>query len=250
MASSVRKDIFQVFATHSVPPDLSKEEFEAKFDAYLDDVLAPQNVRRNFLKYEVLRQNDRFDEYLESYGCIPREPMVVVRAQAESPDHIISVLADPEVQRKCEAAESFGLQTGARVFSVDAEQVIDRISSVAPENRVHLVCIYKVPENISPEQYGKGVSKFLDDWAALPTVQKNFMKLQKCFPNVAMDAHIDKVGYSQPEPAFIAHLELETWDNVVDFQTDEARKLVLDANRDFGLGDRCCIFTADLITKI
>ncbi|KAF8175908.1 hypothetical protein K438DRAFT_83296 [Mycena galopus ATCC 62051] len=250
MASSARKDVVYTIAVHTAPSHLSKEEFEAKFDAFLDDLLTIPNFRRNVSKLEVLRQNDRFDEYLEPYGCIPREPMVVVRLQTESADHIISILEDPEVQQKCQAAESFGLLTGTRAFCADVEQIMDRDSHVAPGDRVHALCIYKVPENLSPEQYGKGFSRYFDDFAALPSIQKNCVKVQKLVQNSTMDAHIHKVGYSQPEPTFIAFLELETWDNVLDAHTDEAQKLTLAAKRDFGLNNRGCIFTADLVTKI
>ncbi|KAF8175901.1 hypothetical protein K438DRAFT_1979410 [Mycena galopus ATCC 62051] len=172
-------------------------------------------------------------------------------------------------------AESFGLLTGTRAFCADVEQIMDRDSHVAPGDRVHLMCIYKVPENISPEQYGKGFSRYFDDFAALPSIQKNCVKIQTLFQNSAVDAHIDKVGYSQPEPTFIAHIEFETWDNLIrrgttslthtyylfffscffpdkyfQLQTEEAQKLTLAANRNFGLNNRGCIYTADLVTKI
>ncbi|KAF8175903.1 hypothetical protein K438DRAFT_1979413 [Mycena galopus ATCC 62051] len=55
MASSARKDVVYTIAVHTAPSHLSKEEFEAKFDTFLDDLLAIPNFRRNLLKLEVVR---------------------------------------------------------------------------------------------------------------------------------------------------------------------------------------------------
>jgi hypothetical protein len=99
---SARKDIVQIVGVHKVPSHLSKEEFEAKYETLVEEMVALPSMKNNFLKLEIVRttsmrtfralnasfrqqflQNDRFDQYLESYRCPPRESLVIVRGEIE-----------------------------------------------------------------------------------------------------------------------------------------------------------------------
>ncbi|KAF7354108.1 hypothetical protein MVEN_01098200 [Mycena venus] len=250
MPSSQRKDILQVISIHKVPSHLSKEDFEAKYVALLDEFLLMPQFERNLLKLEIMFQNDRFDEHLGSYGVPPREPVLVATAELESFDNLLAILSDTEVQQKIKHAEDFGLQSGASAFSIDVESKIERDSPLSVGDRVHIMAIYKVPGGMSTEQYGKGHGTFLEDYAAIPAVQNNLVKLEKWTQNNALDEHLHMVGYSRPEPTFIIHGELETWKNVVEFQDAESRKVALTANENFGLYTQACVFTADVVTKL
>ncbi|KAF8142368.1 hypothetical protein K438DRAFT_1995054 [Mycena galopus ATCC 62051] len=212
MASSARKDIVEVIGIHTAPPHFYKEEFEAKFDAYLDDVLAPPNVWRNFLKYEVLRQNDRFDEYLESYGCIPREPMVVVRAQVEpnpSVDHLISTLRYSE-SAKLLRVLAFTLELAS------SPRILNKSWITIPPSPLRIAftsCLFTRSRKTSRQN---NMAKTFQKARLIVLSQAQTLNQVQLFQISALDAHIDKIGYSQPEPTFIAHVELETCDNVVD----------------------------------
>ncbi|KAF7354238.1 hypothetical protein MVEN_01111600 [Mycena venus] len=249
MSSSARKDLFEVIAIHRVPAHLPKEEFEGKLEALIDQLLLLPIFKQNILKLQILLQNDRFDEYLESYECPPREPLAVVKVQAETIDNIMAIMNDLEVQKMVKRAEDFGLPSATCAFGIDVERTMDRVSCVEAADRVHLVCIYKVPENISAEEYSRGFESFTETFPGVPTIQENFVKFEKWLPNNVLDDHLHGVGYSRPDPTFLLHVEFESWENVIAFQNADSRKPVLAANRDFNLNTRACGFTADLVTK-
>ncbi|KAF8192372.1 hypothetical protein K438DRAFT_2018062 [Mycena galopus ATCC 62051] len=251
MPSAARKDVLNVLAIYKVPPHLSKEEFEAKLNSFLDDLVALPEVQRNVLKVEILFQNDRFDGHLQHYGYPPREPLVVAMAQVESADHAIAIMSDPEMQKIVQGAQNL-LEAGACTFTVDVQQLVDRDSHVAPGDRVHLLGIYKVPAQMSREEYGQEWHKFMNKYLAIPEVANNHLKLETYFHNTALDDHLHKIGFSPAEPMLILHGELETWENVVDLfqgQKEDLRKLVQAANRDFDFSTGSCTFTGDVVIK-
>ncbi|KAJ7851246.1 hypothetical protein B0H14DRAFT_2761991 [Mycena olivaceomarginata] len=176
-------------------------------------------------------------------------PRLFSEASAQSAESYIAVLSDPEVQKGMEGAKSFSLQAQTSAFFTDVDQNFERESHVAPKDRVHIFGIYHVPGHISKDKFEKGFIKFFEDYSDIPTIRKNFVKMEKWMPNNTVDDHIHRVGYPPPETMFISHGELETWENVVDFQNEDSFKAVLAAKSDFDLNTNASVFTADLITK-
>ncbi|KAJ7869930.1 hypothetical protein B0H14DRAFT_2726777, partial [Mycena olivaceomarginata] len=217
----------QIVGVHKVPSHLSKEEFEAKYETL-----------NNFLKLEiVLLQNDRFDQYLESYRCSPRESLVVVRGEIESAESYIAV------QKKMEGVPRALVCRAERLHFA---WILSKTLRTILASLLKIVFIYGHPQGPAvhlKEECGKRFIKFFENYSHIPMIRKNFVKW---VPNSAVDDHIHRVGYPPPETAFTTHIELETWENVVDFQNKESFKPVLAAKRDFDFNTNANVFTADL----
>ncbi|KAJ7910311.1 hypothetical protein B0H13DRAFT_1876846 [Mycena leptocephala] len=101
MSPSARKDGFHVMGMHKIPPHLSKDEFETKLEALIDEAVKLPLVQRNLLKVEMVRcilifshptsrkfgdqifQTDLMDEHVKPFGFPPREDVVFVEVQCE-----------------------------------------------------------------------------------------------------------------------------------------------------------------------
>jgi hypothetical protein len=54
MSPSARKDVFQAVGIRPVRPNLSKEEFYAKIEVFVEDALLLPIVQKNLLKIQVV----------------------------------------------------------------------------------------------------------------------------------------------------------------------------------------------------
>jgi len=79
------------------------------------------------------------------------------------------------VQQLVEAAKQFGLQSGACVFPAD---IVSKIDSPSVEDAVHIIGIYKVPRDLTAEEYGQKFNAFVENYVALPAIQKNLVKYE------------------------------------------------------------------------
>jgi hypothetical protein len=78
-----------------------------------------------------------------------------------------------------EGAKNFSLQAQTSAFFTDVDQNFERESRVAPKDRVHIFGIYHVPGHISKDKFEKGFIKFFEDYSDIPTIRKNFVKMEK-----------------------------------------------------------------------
>ncbi|KAJ7776248.1 hypothetical protein B0H16DRAFT_1506041 [Mycena metata] len=119
MPASTQKDRFRAIATHKVPPHLSKEKFEGKVEALVDDVVALLSAQRHLLKLELLFWNKSVEDALQSLGFPPAEPHVITVAESETLEHLAELLRDEEVQRLAENAKD--LLNGASAWAADVQ---------------------------------------------------------------------------------------------------------------------------------
>jgi hypothetical protein len=90
------------------------------------------------------------------------------------PDFFFSKMVEDPAVQKVVARESGLLD--ACTFCAD---VVPKFDSHATPNGIHNVVIYKMPSNVSVEQYPQKYLALIDNWIARPAVWKNLIKFEQ-----------------------------------------------------------------------
>ncbi|KAF7359680.1 hypothetical protein MVEN_00692300 [Mycena venus] len=251
MSSSTRKDHFHVMVMHKIPPHLSKNEFETKLEALIDNALQLPLVQKNLFKVEMIFQTDLSDDHVKVFAFPPKEEVVLVEVQCETAENLLELMQDAEVQKLVENGREFGLHSNSYGFSAD---VIAKLDNPSPEDAVHMIFVYNVPPHISTAQHDQKFEDYRNNYAAIPAVRKNFVRLEHWKHNTMLDEHFRTFGYSAAGPTFIHHAQLANWDNAMKVVNDpETKQFVLNAGnagKDFDLKKHSYVFTGRVVTKL
>ncbi|KAJ7928351.1 hypothetical protein B0H13DRAFT_2311629 [Mycena leptocephala] len=91
----------------------------------------------------------------------------------------------------------------------------------------------------------------VDDFVALPIIQKNLMKYGMWLQNNSLDDLIRTFDYAAPSPISVLRGECESWDKTLEMMKDpQAQKMLLDAGKDFDFTIGRSLFSMDVVTKI
>ncbi|KAJ6562218.1 hypothetical protein B0H19DRAFT_1233922, partial [Mycena capillaripes] len=216
MPPSARKDRFYVIIIHKVPQHLSKKEFEDKVEAIVDAAVLVPLVQKNLLKVEMIFQTGKLDDHVEAFGFPPRENAVLLALQSETADQFSAVLKDPEVLEVFKKGKEFGLHNGSFGLAAD---VVPKIDNPTPRDRIHLICVYKASPNVSPDHDQK-FDAMLDNFVALPGLQKNVVNFEMWRNNKSLDDHIRAFGYSAAGSTFVQRADIANWDDALEFMKD------------------------------
>ncbi|KAJ7936094.1 hypothetical protein B0H13DRAFT_1853787 [Mycena leptocephala] len=240
MSSSTRKDLFHVMVMHKIPPYLSKNEFETKLEALIDNALQLPLVQENLFKVEMIFQTDLSDDHVKVFAFPPKEEIVLV----ETAENLLELMQDAEVQKLVENGKEFGLHSNSYGFSAD---VVAKLDNPSPQDAVHMIFVYNVPPHISTAQHDKKFDEYRNNYAAIPAVRKNFVRLEHWKQNTMLDEHFRTFGYSTAGPTFIHHAQLAVVND------PETKQFVLNAGNageDFDLRKHSYVFTGRVVTKL
>jgi hypothetical protein len=84
-------------------------------------------------------------------------------------------MQDAEVQKLVENGKEFGLHSNSYGFSAD---VVAKLDNPSPQDAVHMIFVYNVPPHISTAQHDKKFDEYRNNYAAIPAVRKNFVRLE------------------------------------------------------------------------
>ncbi|KAJ7676534.1 hypothetical protein DFH06DRAFT_1428042, partial [Mycena polygramma] len=246
MSASAPKDRFRAVAIHSVPPQLSKPVFEGKLEAIINDVAKLPLIQKNLLKLEMLFENLPPDDGV-SYFRSSREHAVLVVIESETLAHFMEVSADAEVKTILERGKEFGLQSPSlAAFSVD---VITKISPCTPEQGINSIGIFKLPGNLSAEDYREKFRRLAENFIEMPLIASDLLRYElassvKWLQNKVLD-------HPSHEPMLIIRGESQSWKNLIEIiEVQESEKMILDEELDFEINTDAGFYTVDVVTKI
>ncbi|KAF8209070.1 hypothetical protein K438DRAFT_2012390 [Mycena galopus ATCC 62051] len=243
--------MFHVFIVHKIPSHSSKDEFEAKVEALVDEALLLPVVKNNLVKCEMIFQNDMADEHVGAFGFPLREPLVFVTLHSETPDALFEVLAAPEVRKIFAKGREWGLHDCSSGFSAT---VATKVDGPTPPNSLHLICVYNVPPELSTDEHNKKLEDFIDSFVEVLAVKKNWARFEMWQSNNLLEDHVQAFGYSASGPTFIHHARLENLDNALEMLKDPAaHKSVHESGNNgehFDLKKNGYVFSGRVVTKI
>ncbi|KAJ7749690.1 hypothetical protein B0H16DRAFT_1724951 [Mycena metata] len=194
---------FTSLRAHTAPPHLSKEHTE------------------NLLKFDVIFQNNRLDNFMRDMGYPEPAITVLLMLECESIDRFTEFMGDTAVQKILLEAKQLG------------------VDGPSPAERNLWLGIFKIPADRSPDEFKRKLGAVLDRVIAEPVGSKNIVK-----QTVA-------VGLPAAEPTIVVMTEAETWDGTIEISASAAAKGVIsDGIKDlpFHLNSSC--YGADVATEI
>ncbi|KAJ7860175.1 hypothetical protein B0H13DRAFT_2355706 [Mycena leptocephala] len=246
MSASNKKDRMVAVGIYKAPANLSKEEFETKITSFVDRMLAVPIAQKNFLKFEIIYQNELLNQHIKAFDLPEAPTSVWLTVEFETEAHCAEILTDPMFAKAFAEAEEF--VSRATGFVAD---VVTRIDRPTPKDRTHLMCAFQRPDHLSSDEYRKKFEVFVDRLLALPISQKNFLKHSLWLPNDTLDANLRDLGFPPPEPVFVVMAETDNQDRLIEWLThSDVRAFAVDARRELGVHVGLSIFSADVVTKI
>ncbi|KAJ6554665.1 hypothetical protein B0H19DRAFT_1072026 [Mycena capillaripes] len=268
MAPSAREDRFLVIAILKAPEGLSKREFDTRVEALVELILSVPVAHQNVQKVELMFQNPAMDERLKEFDLPASPPMVTIIVETESKDHLLVPINDTEIRELFAPAVGLGFHRTSS-FSAEAFTLVD--SNSPPTQHTHRAAgFFKLPPQLSIEQWKQQTAALVDELSALPALHKCWTKSQvvhsilmrqayirlkhsfilQWWQNLEFHPHSESLGLPPPEPTVILYGESETVKHMTDFSKDPGiLKLVLNANNDFGLNIEAHCGSVDVITK-
>ncbi|KAJ7677056.1 hypothetical protein DFH06DRAFT_617678 [Mycena polygramma] len=107
---------------------VSKQQHDHTMDEFLTALVALPGLEKNFVNFEVWRNNEALDDHIRAFGYSAAGTTFVLRADTESMDNALEILTDPEGQKMMETAESKGLafKTDGYLFHVDVVTKLEK----------------------------------------------------------------------------------------------------------------------------
>ncbi|KAJ6475559.1 hypothetical protein C8R45DRAFT_1010359 [Mycena sanguinolenta] len=249
MPLSLMKDRCVAFGVYEKPAQLSKQEFDAKMQRFSDDLIKVTSTQKHVRKFDLWLPTNHLDEYFKIVGIPPSTPLVVLRAECDSPDHIAEVFSDQEFQRAFVGSAESDLPKG-NWFAADIVTRIDSEASTAKPG-IHGVMIGKVPPHIVIEQLREQVLASTDAYFTLPGTQKAYLTHTVASPNDTMNAHIRTAGLTVAETTFIVYFEAESVEGIMEVAAKaHVAKHTETGVKEIGSQVDICGFSANVVTKI
>ncbi|KAF7350047.1 hypothetical protein MVEN_01306400 [Mycena venus] len=251
MSSTTKRSCF--IGIHKAPPNLSREEFEAKAGAVADAIVALPVVQKNLLKLEMITQNTLMDKHMNVFGLPEPAPTVVMSFEYESLENLDEMLKDPTLQKVFEESDDFGFRKYATAFAAD---VFTKVEAPGVTAGVTVIAIFACPPQFSVDQLGQKFGELMDKIAAQPTPSP-LSHYSLWLQNDAVDKHLQALGYPAPKPLIVARAESEHLDHMKEIcEHSEVLRLAKETVQEFGYhrdsdnpAESCC-FSADVVTKI
>ncbi|KAJ7366025.1 hypothetical protein DFH08DRAFT_948092 [Mycena albidolilacea] len=241
MSVSVQKPKFSVIGIHQAPAGVSKCDFDAKVDNFVNSFVTLPAVQKNFLSYNVIFQNNVLDASLKYLGMPPAQPCVVLKAEFETEDNFMDYSRDPAVGKLLSDANQFGFMSGSIVSSVD---LVTRIDVPAEAERRLWVGIYRVPGITSAAQFQDKVGPVIDAFIEHPLSQARMLKHTMWLPNSSSAPGLQSQGYPAVDPAVVIMVEYEICAEA------ELQAILAKADNDFDFHVNSICFGADVVKKI
>ncbi|KAJ7212658.1 hypothetical protein GGX14DRAFT_446783 [Mycena pura] len=242
---SVVKEHCTAFGIHPIPATIAKEDFEAKCEALVESFLELPVAQRNFLRFDILTQNDQIADLVTSLGLPEPQPVVCLRCEYETDANWAECLRDPDFVKAMEAGRSWGFHESACIFSAD---VVTKLESDATRDRNVVVAILRVPAHMSPAEFRGKIDALLDGIHELrkPSAIRSTMYVQ----NLNAEEHLQAAGFPPAQPALVLVGECKSWHEL--FQTyDDAEVMnrLGAAMKEFAFDVEPICISADVVVK-
>ncbi|KAJ6529434.1 hypothetical protein DFH09DRAFT_1185105 [Mycena vulgaris] len=235
---------------------MSKEEFLGKMKALVAAVVALPVVQKNVVKYQIISANSSFDEHIKGFGMPASTPqhIALLVAESETPEQMLEISKNPELQSLVAAAEEMTPERGASIFSAHAVEKLNKPGRDHKDN-LRVVGLFKVPQHLTPAHHAEKFVALVDSIVAHPTIQKNML-------GYTMASQPSPLGHMNlqftptmripaPERTCILILEAENWERAVEIAKDaDVGKLIADGHQDFGFLAESSSFSADFVTML
>ncbi|KAF7337416.1 hypothetical protein MSAN_02268100 [Mycena sanguinolenta] len=251
MSASYSKDRAVGIAIWQAPPNLSKEDFEAKLTNMVDKLVAVPIAQKNYVKYEMMFQTAFASEELMVHGVAEGAPSVWMIAECATVAEYLEIFEDPAIMNVLRDGKDnvYGGHPIAKASLGDVRVWIDR---PVANNRARLVCAVQRPGNFSVDGYRKAIEAFADRFPGFSIVQKNVVKHWVWFPHNTVDTHVSAIGLSAPAPDLaICVVETESHDGMIEMLNDSDFKTYMeDGRRELNIHIGSSYFVANVVTKI
>ncbi|KAJ6554676.1 hypothetical protein B0H19DRAFT_1072038 [Mycena capillaripes] len=259
-------DRFAALGMYKAPAHLTKEEFEAHMITLTEDVLAVPTSKNNFLKFDLILQNNKLDKYIQHLGLPQPHPSVWQICECEvdlfsylielhfnlkhlqSREHLADIVKDKDFKEIIDAAEHFGFHAGSCSFSADLKT---KVFIPTSNDRVHAMGVFKVGPQPDKTAFHDLIEELAERILELPAAKKNILKKTLWFQNEQIREDLNELGLPPPEDVVVLMIEAETIDNVVEFIHDiEVITLIKDTLSHVPSLLECTCFCADIVAKI
>ncbi|KAJ7609165.1 hypothetical protein FB45DRAFT_945591, partial [Roridomyces roridus] len=203
---SANKTYCTAFGIHLVPAGTTLQDFEAKCQTLITSLLALPVAQNNYLKFDILTQNDTAKNALSVLGFPAPQPAVYLRAYLATVANWTAIHLDADYMKLLSEAQSWGFQTGASVF---LSNLVTKLEDTILDTNA-ILGIHQVGQDMA--ELGIDMDKFFQMLSAVATA---FLDLGSLIPNFPINtmgllngnADAAASGYASSQPAVISITE-------------------------------------------
>ncbi|KAF7358233.1 hypothetical protein MVEN_00872100 [Mycena venus] len=241
---SVSETYCTAFWILPVPTNTTKEDFQAKCEALVESILALPVAQKNFIKFDILFQNDQMKNYMASVGLPEPQPCVCLRCYYETDANWAACLQDPDFINAMAAGRSWGFYDGVCIFSADP---ITKLDSSVPADTNVVIGIFKIPVAQTASIFRQKLDALID---TVLNLKKPMMNMTMLVQNLNAEQNLQAAGYPASQPAIVVINEFQTFNDVAKLANDlGVQSVVAQAMKDFGFQANSVVFSADLKNK-
>jgi len=124
------QDGAHLICVYNVPPHISTQEHDQKFEDFIDNFLAVPAVKKNFVRFEMWQHNNMLDDDIRAFGYSASGPAFIHHAIVENWDSALEMMEDPEARQFVinagNSGKDFNLKTDGYVFHGRVVTKIDK----------------------------------------------------------------------------------------------------------------------------
>ncbi|KAJ7752976.1 hypothetical protein B0H16DRAFT_1545535 [Mycena metata] len=211
---SVSKTYCTAFGIHPVPANTTLEDFQSKCEALVESFLALPVAQQNFLKFDILFQNDQVKGYTTSLGFPEPSP-------AYTDANWAACLQDPDFINAMAAGRSWGFYDGACanwvfptcIFSADS---VTKLDSSVPSDTNVVITIIKVPVQQTASIFRQKLDTLID---AVIDLIKPKMNVTMLIQNLNAEKNLQAAGYPASQPTTVGISECQTFNEIAKVST-------------------------------
>ncbi|KAK7042439.1 hypothetical protein R3P38DRAFT_3390085 [Favolaschia claudopus] len=252
MSATPAKHLYSIIGIYKAPPGLSRNEFNGHIQE-LGDALARLPVAKNLLDFNVIFQTDDLEEHMQDLGFPSPPATALANGASENRDNMVAFFRDPAVVQLIHGSEHFGLQAGACAFTADLAVHVDKASSTDANSakRPHGILIFKIPGDISEEDYHSGIDSMIEALLSTEVAKKHLIKHSKWIQNDDFTDELARWKYPEAERVVVLMLECDTTESLKEILGHEHIKQVIsEAKENLNLHVDSNCFSAEVASLI
>ncbi|KAJ6452392.1 hypothetical protein C8R47DRAFT_1169191 [Mycena vitilis] len=119
------------------------------------------------------------------------------------------------------------------------------------KDRISLLCMHTAPPHLSKATFDGKVEGVMNSLQALPIFKQNVLKLDLIFQSEALTDHVKALGFAEARPCVWMTLDYETEQHLEEvLNHPEVKRVMSNAEEEFGFCTGGCSFVADVVTTI
>ncbi|KAK7019833.1 hypothetical protein R3P38DRAFT_1224445 [Favolaschia claudopus] len=252
MSATPAKHLYSGIGIYTAPPGLSRNEFNRHMQELMD-ALARLPTAKNFHHFNVIYQTDDLEEHMQGLGFPSPPATTLVTAASENRNKMVAFFRDPAVVQLIHGSEHFGLQAAACAYSADLTVHVDNASSAGADSakRPQAILIFKIPEDISEEDYHLGLDSMIEALLSTEVAKKHLIKHSKWTQTDDFTEEYKRWKYPDPERVVVLMLECDTTESLKEILGHEHIKQVIsEAKENLSLHVNSNCFSAEVVSLI